>query len=218
MPEPAWIEELVATVDQTHGGEAAKTTRILIDATADMRLRSTHQPPNTSGAAFVSVIPGMLNDVELFALFSKGGRVAVQLKTLRRINPFRIAEQEEALRGCSAGSPDSSSTSPTTGYHACRSSPPTRRGRRSSDDALGRRTRAQEQRPELTAQTEPLNVSQVFGSPDVKPVRNDCCRSADEPWVHVSRLTCPCVSRWIRSSPTAAAASRRRRRPDPRSV
>jgi hypothetical protein len=99
MPEPAWIEELVTTVEQTHGEQAAKTTRILIDATSDMRLRSTHQPPNTSGAAFVSVIPGMLNDVELFALFSKGGRVAVQLKTLRRINPFRIAEQEEALRG-----------------------------------------------------------------------------------------------------------------------
>jgi hypothetical protein len=99
MPEPAWIEELVTTVEQTHGEQAAKTTRILIDATADMRLRSTHQPPNTSGAAFVSVIPGMLNDVELFALFSKGGRVAVQLKTLRRINPFRITEQEETLRG-----------------------------------------------------------------------------------------------------------------------
>ena len=34
MPEPAWIEELVTTVEQTHGEQAAKTTRILIDATA----------------------------------------------------------------------------------------------------------------------------------------------------------------------------------------
>ena len=99
MTEPGWIDELVTTVGQTHGEEAAATTRLLIDATSSMRLRSTHQPPNTTGASFVSVIPGMLTDVELFALFSKGGRVAVQLKTLRRINPFRIAEQEEALRG-----------------------------------------------------------------------------------------------------------------------
>jgi hypothetical protein len=98
MAEPGWIEELVTTVEQTHGEQAATTTRMLIDATSSMRLRSTHQPPNTSGAAFVSVIPGMVNDIELFSLFSKGGRVAVQLKTLRRINPFRIAEQEETLR------------------------------------------------------------------------------------------------------------------------
>ena len=91
MTEPGWIEELVTTVEQTHGEQAATTTRMLIDATSSMRLRSTHQPPNTTGASFVSVIPGMLNDIELFALFSKGGRVAVQLKTLRRINPFRIA-------------------------------------------------------------------------------------------------------------------------------
>ncbi len=99
VTEPGWIEELVTTVEQTHGEQAAMTARMLIDATSSMRLRSTHQPPNTSGAAFVSVIPGMLTDIELFALFSKGGRVAVQLKTLRRINPFRIAEQEETLRG-----------------------------------------------------------------------------------------------------------------------
>ncbi len=98
MTEPGWYQELVTTVEQTHGEQAATTTRMLIDATSSMRLRSTHQPPHTTGASFVSVIPGMLNDIELFALFSKGGRVAVQVKTLRRINPFRIAEQEQALR------------------------------------------------------------------------------------------------------------------------
>ena len=64
-----------------------------------MRLRQTHQPPSLSGAAFVAVMPGMVNDVELFALFAKGGRVVVQMKALRKINPFRVAEQEQVLRG-----------------------------------------------------------------------------------------------------------------------
>jgi len=33
-------------------------------------------------------------------------------------------------------------------------------------------------------------------------------RCSDEPWVQLSGVTRPCVSCWIRSSPTAAAASR----------
>src|SRR5581483_10411025 len=49
-------------------------------------------------------------------------------------------------------------------------------------------------------------VLQRFASPVWKPVENQCVRSAEEPCVHVSGLTCPCVACWMRSSPTAAAA------------
>jgi hypothetical protein len=40
------------------------------------------------------------------------------------------------------------------------------------------------------------------------PMVNHFWRDADEPWVKVSGETRPLVARWIRSSPTAAAASR----------
>jgi hypothetical protein len=99
MPEPAWIDELATVVERGHGEEAAAAARALINGSAAMRLRQTHQPPSLSGAAFVAVMPGMVNDVELFALFAKGGRVVVQMKALRKINPFRVAEQEQVLRG-----------------------------------------------------------------------------------------------------------------------
>src|SRR5581483_10518674 len=49
-------------------------------------------------------------------------------------------------------------------------------------------------------------VLQRFALPVWKPVENQCVRSAEEPCVHVSGLTCPCVACWMRSSPTAAAA------------
>jgi hypothetical protein len=99
MPEAAWIDELATVVERGHGEEAAAAARALIHGSAAMRLRQTHQPPSLSGAAFVAVMPGMVNDVELFALFAKGGRVVVQMKALRKINPFRVAEQEQVLRG-----------------------------------------------------------------------------------------------------------------------
>src|SRR5205823_3484500 len=53
----------------------------------------------------------------------------------------------------------------------------------------------------------PLNVSHAAGSPLCCPTVNQCFRSADDPCVQVSGFTGPCVSDWIRSSPTAAAAS-----------
>jgi hypothetical protein len=51
-------------------------------------------------------------------------------------------------------------------------------------------------------------VSQERGSPDWYPVENQCWRCVADPWVHVSGSTRPVAARWMRSSPTAAAASR----------
>src|SRR6185436_19046191 len=52
------------------------------------------------------------------------------------------------------------------------------------------------------------NVSQAFGSPESKPVRNQVTRCSEVPWVNVSGSILPWVCSWIRSSPTAAAAVR----------
>src|SRR5215207_5597877 len=52
------------------------------------------------------------------------------------------------------------------------------------------------------------NVSQAFGSPESKPVRNQVTRCSDVPCVNDSGSILPCVRSWIRSSPTAAAAVR----------
>ena len=52
----------------------------------------------------------------------------------------------------------------------------------------------------------PLKVSQSAALPWASPTSNQCCRWAEEPCVQVSRSTWPCVSDWMRSSPTAAAA------------
>jgi hypothetical protein len=105
VTQDGWIDELVGVVEAAHGEQPAAAARALIDGTVAMRLRQTHQPPSRSGAAFVAVIPGMMSDIELFALFAKGGRVAVQLKALRKINPFRVADQEVLLRERLAGIP-----------------------------------------------------------------------------------------------------------------
>ena len=51
-----------------------------------------------------------------------------------------------------------------------------------------------------------LKVSQLLMSPDRYPVVNQSLRCCAVPWVKLSGLTRPCVSCWIRSSPTAAAA------------
>ena len=41
----------------------------------------------------------------------------------------------------------------------------------------------------------------------MNPCLNHFTRCAEDPCVHDSWFTCPCVASWMRSSPTAAAAS-----------
>ena len=53
----------------------------------------------------------------------------------------------------------------------------------------------------------PVKVLQAEGLPLLYPVTNQCWRCCEDPCVHVSGVTLPWNSCWMRSSPTAAAAS-----------
>jgi plasmid stabilization system protein ParE len=99
MNDQSWVEDIVSSIEERSGVDAAEVARELVEAATDMRLRPTLQPANVSGGrAYVPVVRASGDrEVAIFALF-EAGRVAVQIADLRRVNPFSAKDLEMQLR------------------------------------------------------------------------------------------------------------------------